>query len=254
MSKTLEELIGDEDILTFDDLQTKFEKNRTLEDLLGGEDIDALDDDGDSRLMAVLQGFGHENDAFTLIRAGIELDWQSNGDGMAAIHWACMHGRIKVVEEMIERNVKLDARDDNGMTCFMHACLQKNYDCAFAVMDAGGTVNLMKMILNVLEDDYDLWDRSTWTFVKTNILIFMTLPLLISGVERRLQEINQVRESFKNWSPTLVEKEILPFIYCENNLEYLKIVGDPNFKKKSKAEVTIIQKVTYERPKRTNSE
>jgi len=200
--------------------------SKTLEELLGGRtDIDELDDDGDTCLIAVLQDFypggrdieDIENDAFTLIRAGIELDWQSNTDGMAAIHWACKRGQIKVVVEMIERNVKLDARDDNGMTCFMHACLQKNYDCAFAVMDAGGTVNLMKMEVN----ESDSWFRSTWTFMETSS--FMPFPsLVIPGVEWRLQGIDQVRESFKNWSPTLVEEEILPFIYCENNLKYLK--------------------------------
>jgi hypothetical protein len=36
-----------------------------------------------------------------------------------------------------------------------------------------------------------------------------------------------VRKSFKTWSPTLVEEEILPFIYCENNLKYLKNFGEP---------------------------
>jgi len=203
--------------------------SKTLEELLGGRtDIDELDDDGDTCLIAVLQDFypggrdieDIENDAFTLIRAGIELDWQSNTDGMAAIHWACKRGQIKVVVEMIERNVKLDARDDNGMTCFMWACLAKNYDCAFAVMDAGGTVNLMEMKLK----DSDSWDRSTWTFQETDGFMapFPLVTQVTQGAERRLQEIDQVRESFKNWSPTLVEEEILPFIYCEKNLKYLK--------------------------------
>jgi len=211
--------------------------SKTLEELLGGRtDIDELDDDGDTCLIAVLQDFypggrdieDIENDAFTLIRAGIELDWQSNTDGMAAIHWACKRGQIKVVVEMIERNVKLDARDDNGMTCFMWACLHKNYDCAFAVMDAGGTVNLMEMELK----DSDSWDRSTWTFQETDGFMapFPLVTQVTQGAERRLQEIDQVRESFKNWSPTLVEEEILPFIYCENNLKYLTNFGE-NVKK-----------------------
>jgi ankyrin repeat protein len=185
--------------------------SKTVEDLIGDNDIDELDDNGKTRLIQILQFFTYnDNDAFTLIRAGCDLDVLCKINGMAAIHWACIHGKIKVVVEMIERNVKLDARDYSGrtygdMTCFMYACSQKHYDCAFAVMDAGGTVNLMKM---------------TYTTI--------ALPsLVMQGVERRLQEINQVRESFKNWSPTLVEEEILPFIYCENNLKYLKNFGEP---------------------------
>merc|ERR1712034_44199 len=122
--------------------------------------------------------------------------------------------------EMIERNVKLDARDDSGTTCFMYACAHMHYDCACAVMDAGGTVNLMKMTLGDWNGGY------MRTFMETNR--FMTPPLLVIRVaERRLQEINQVRKSFKTWSPTLVEEEILPFIYCENNLKYLKNFGEP---------------------------
>jgi len=186
--------------------------NKTLEDLIGDNDIDELDDNGETRLIQVLKDFGNENDALTLIRAGCDLDVLSNG--MAAIHWACYHDRIKVVVEMIERNVKLDARA-YGWTCFMYACLSRHYDCAFAVMDAGGTVNLMTII--------DLYGR---VFTETNIIQPLH-SLVIPGVERRLQEINQVRESFKNWSPTLVEEEILPFIYCENNLKYLKKFGEP---------------------------
>jgi len=134
---------------------------------------------------------------------------------MAAIPWACKRGQIKVVVEMIERNVKLDARDDDGMTCFMYACRHNHYDCAFAVMDAGGTVNLIDMTLGDREyDEYDSDGGYTRTFMEIDS--FGTLPpaLVLSGVERRLQEINQVRENFKNWFPTLVEEEILPFIYC----------------------------------------
>ena len=113
-----------------------------------------------------------------------------------------------------------------GMTCFMYACARMHYDCAFAVMDAGGTVNLMKMTLEDWNEEYDSDGGYTRTFMETNR--FMTPPLLvIRGAERRLQEINQVRKSFKTWSPTLVEEEILPFIYCENNLKYLKNFGEP---------------------------
>jgi ankyrin repeat protein len=155
---------------------------KPLEDLLGGQDIDELDDDGDTRLIALLQKGGNDNDAFTLIRAGCELDWgyldwQSNSDGAAAIHWACIQGRIKVLVEMIERNVKLDARDDSGMTCFMYACAHMHYDCACAVMDAGGTVNLMKMTLGDWNGGY------MRTFMETNR--FMTPPLLVIRVAER---------------------------------------------------------------------
>jgi hypothetical protein len=155
-----------------------------------------------------------------------------------------MHEQIKVVVEMIERNVKLDARDHNGSTCFMNTFTgdpsqHRTYDCAFAVMDAGGTVNLMKMKLKVIS-----LDRSTWTFMETSS--FMPFPsLVIPGVEWRLQGIDQVRESFKNWSPTLVEEEILPFIYCENNLKYLKKLCEP---KKT------IEKVKKQGQKRKHSE
>jgi hypothetical protein len=74
MSKTLEELIGDEDIPELDDLEIKFEMSRTLEEILRGQDISSqkkyhdpnLNDDGDNRLIEVLRGswrFGcNEND------------------------------------------------------------------------------------------------------------------------------------------------------------------------------------------------
>jgi hypothetical protein len=196
--------------------------SKTVEDLIGDNDIDELDDNGETRLIQLLKDFADndDNDALTLIRAGCDLDVLCKSNGMAAIHWACYHGRIKVIVEMIERNVQLDARDDRGMTCFMFACSRNHYDCAFAVMDAGGTVNLMKMTLGDWNGGY------MRTFMETNR--FMTPPLLVIRVaERRLQEINQVRKSFKTWSPTLVEEEILPFIYCENNLKYLKNFGEP---------------------------
>jgi len=111
---------------------------------------------------------------------------------------------------MIERNVKLDTRAGvRGMACFMYAYSRQDYDCAFAVMDAGGNVDLRKMIRNELS--------------YTSCVFTLSLPsLLIQGVKRRLQEMNQIRKSFKNWSPTLLEEEILPFIYCENNLKYLQ--------------------------------
>ena len=84
--------------------------SKTLEELIGDNDIDELNADGETRLIQVFKDFGNKNDALTLIRAGCDLDWQSNRDGVAAIHLACVEGRIKVVEEMIERNVKLDTR------------------------------------------------------------------------------------------------------------------------------------------------
>jgi len=192
--------------------------SKTLEDLIGDNDIDELNADGETRLIQVFKVFGNINDALTLIRAGCDLDVQSNINGWAAIHWACFHGRIKVVVEMIERNVKLDARDGIGRTCFMYACMSRHYDCALAVMDAGGSVNLTTMI-----DWYSLYGR---VYAETSIIQPLH-SLVIPGVERRLQEMNQVRESFKNWSPTLVEEEILPFIYCENNLKYLKKLCEP---------------------------
>jgi len=133
------------------------------------------------------------------------------------------------------------------VTCFMYACKYKHYDCAFAVMDAGGTVDMMQM-----RDcgGHHFNHGIMQYFLKTNSI--MTLPsLVISGVERRLQEIDQVRKSLKTWSPTLVEEEILPFIYCESNLKYLKIVGENNLKflkivkskTKTRAEVEIIETI-----------
>jgi ankyrin repeat protein len=195
----------------------------TLEDEIdyrGG--IDEPDDDGESLLLVILQSLGDkdyhfdENDALTLIRAGCNLDWPSVVDGAAPIHAACFMGQLGVLVEMIERNVKLDVRDDNGMTAFMYACKYEQYDCAFAVMDAGGTLNMMKMVLE------EKWPERN--FKRTNI--FFTPPQTQrQGAQRRLQEIDQVRKSFKKWSPTLLEEQLLPFLYCENNL--IELVSEP---------------------------
>jgi ankyrin repeat protein len=84
---------------------------------------------------------GHVEIVRLLCDRGADVEARSSGSGRRPLHYAAMNGHISVVKELIEeRNVEINARDNEGGTALTWARHENKPDVAAYLVSHGGIV------------------------------------------------------------------------------------------------------------------
>ena len=116
--------------------------------LAQGGGVDAVDFEGKTALICACQE-GHVAIARVLIKAGAQLDMQSNSSerkrdkmfGRTALLEACYQGHTEIVESLIEGGASLEIPDVLGRTPLIAACLGGHHETTKLLTSAGGNLN-----------------------------------------------------------------------------------------------------------------
>jgi len=86
-----------------------------------GRDIEAKTEQGHTPLACALT-WGEEEAALYLIEKGANVHWKSQEWSQTALHFAAKERLVKVVEELLKRDVDVDAKDAKGWTPLHEVC------------------------------------------------------------------------------------------------------------------------------------
>jgi len=93
---------------------------------------------GDDLLAAVKQGDAAK--VKSLLDSGADIETRNPADGRTALMLAALQRRNLLVDLLIQRGAKIEARDDDGVTALMWAAFGSNADAVRALRKAGASL------------------------------------------------------------------------------------------------------------------